>query len=228
MNLVLDIETLPTNNAGVIADIRANIRPPATYKKPESIAEWLKTEGDAAAEQEIRKTGLDGAWGRVCVIGWAIDDQPATAIYSEENEPLLLGTINKIFDDVPKADWFTTNIIGHNVLDFDLRFLVQRFVVNGIKPHMLIARAAQAKSWEADKVFDTMVQWAGTKNRISLERLCKALSIPTPKTDITGATVYDAVMAGRIADVAEYCKRDVEATRSVYERMKFISYREAA
>lgn len=228
MNIVIDIETLPTMREDVIADIRANVKPPATYKKPESIAEWIKTEGEAAAEQEVRRTALDGAYGRVCVIGWAVDDQPAAAIYSEENEPMLLQALNNAFERIPPTEYFTTTIIGHNVAEFDLRFLVQRFIVNGIQPHMLIGRAAQAKPWEGDKVFDTMVQWAGTKNRVSLDKLCKALSIPTPKADITGATVYDAVMSGRIAEVAEYCKRDVEATRLVYERMKFLPQREAA
>lgn len=228
MEIVIDIETLPCNREDLIAEIRANVKPPATYKKAESIAEWYRTEGDAAAEQELRKTSLNGAYGRICVVGWAIDDKPAVALYSEENESMLLRELNKQFEDIPKSDWFTTTIIGHNASAFDLRFLVQRFIVNGVAPHMLIARAAQAKPWEADKVFDTMVQWAGPKGTISLDKLCKALSIPTPKTDITGATVYDAVLAGRIAEVAEYCKRDVEATRAVYQRMKFLPYREAA
>lgn len=223
MQIVIDIETLPTMREDVLADIKANIKPPATYKKPESIAEWIKNEGDAAIEQEIRKTALDGAYGRICVVGWAVDDQPAKALYSEENEPMLLTALNETLSQIPASELFTSQIIGHNVSDFDLRFLVQRFIVNRIKPHTLISRAAEAKPWEADKVFDTMVQWAGVKNRVSLDKLCKALSIPSPKTDITGATVYDAVLAGRIAEVAEYCKRDVEATRLAYQRMKFLT-----
>lgn len=220
-NIFLDIETLPTDREDIIAEIKANIKPPATYKKPESIAEWIKNEGETAAEQEIRKTALDGAFGRVCVIGIAFDDQPAMAIDSVNQESKLLAGLNSILTGVRAAEHFSTTVIGHNVSNFDLRFLVQRYIVNGIRPHPLLFKAAQAKPWESDKVYDTMVQWAGVKGSVSLDKLCKALGIPTPKTDITGATVYDAVKAGRIAEVAEYCKRDVEATRLVYERMKF-------
>jgi len=231
MNIFLDIETLPTNREDVIADITANVKPPATYKKPESIAEWIKTEGEAAAEQEVRKTSLDGAYGRVCVIGWALDDSGAKAVYSVDDEYSLLNSLNGALASIRASEHFAMTVVGHNVSAFDLRFLVQRFIVNGLKPNPILMRAAQAKPWESDKVYDTMVQWAGTGNRVSLDKLCKALSIPTPKTDITGATVYDAVLSGRIEEVAEYCKRDVEATRQVYERMKFINteqMREAA
>jgi len=113
-------------------------------------------------------------------------------------------------------------VVGHNVCGFDLRFLMQRHIVNGIRPHPIIRAAFQAKPWDVT-VFDTMVQWggAGAKQGGSLDKLCKALRIPSPKGDITGATVWDAVKAGRIVEVAEYCKRDVEAARAVHRRLTF-------
>jgi predicted PolB exonuclease-like 3'-5' exonuclease len=107
------------------------------------------------------------------------------------------------------------------VAGFDLRYMVQRSIVNNVRPHRIIAAAAQAKPWESDKVFDTMVQWAGIGNRIALDKLCRALSVPTPKTGITGAQVWDEVKAGRIRDVAAYCKKDVIATREVHRRLTF-------
>jgi hypothetical protein len=108
--------------------------------------------------------------------------------------------------------------------------LAQRHIVNGIRPHIVIGRAAQAKPWEGDKVFDTMVQWTGSASvRISLDKLCKALSIPTPKDGgITGATVWDAVQEGRIAEVAAYCAGDVLATREAWRRMTYQDQRMAA
>ncbi len=112
-------------------------------------------------------------------------------------------------------------MVGHNVASFDLRFLVQRYIINGIRPHPVIARAAQAKPWESDKVFDTMVQWAGAGNRISLDKLCLGLGIPSPKGDLDGSKVWEWVQAGRIAEVADYCGRDVEAVQAVYQRMTF-------
>lgn len=234
MRIYIDIETIPAQRADVMEEIKATIKPPATYKKPESIAEWLRTEGPAAAEEAYRKTGLDGAYGQVCVIGIALnDDAPVTIFEHDWQDPgaerrILEAMYCQLLDWIEPGDLLATCVIGHNVSAFDLRFLVQRSIVNGIRPHAAIARAAQAKPWEGDKVFDTMVQWTGSANvRVSLDKLCKALSIQTPKGDITGATVWDAVQAGRITEVAAYCARDVSATREVHRRMTFQSAKAA-
>ena len=251
MKLFLDIETVPAQRPDVLAEITeakqaeldaalAAIKPPGNYKKQETIDEWMANEApkiaaglrasfDSDVDDAYRKTGLDGAFGQICVIGYALNDTAPDALVvnglDAAAERELLEHFGCLLTDVIEpSDSFTTQVIGHNVTGFDLRFLAQRSIVHGVRPHLVIARAAQAKPWEQDKVFDTMVQWggAGAKPGGSLDKICKALSIPTPKDgDITGATVWDAVKAGRLAEVAEYCKRDVEATRQVYRRMTF-------
>lgn len=221
MNLYLDIETLPTDREDVREYIASSVTHPGNISKAETIAKWNEESRPAAVEEAVSKTGLDGSFGRVCVIGWALDGDGVTTTYGEDNEADLLQTFAAQMDHIPLTDHYTTCVVGHNVSSFDLRFLTQRFIVHGIKPPLLIQRAAQAKPWEADKVFDTMVQWAGVGNRISLEKLCLALSIPTSKGDITGATVAAAVAAGRIEAVARYCEGDVEATRAAHRRMTF-------
>lgn len=243
MNITLDIETIPAQRPDVIAEIReakeselqaaiAAVKPPATYKKPESIEDWMKNEAPtvisklkSAVEEEIdsayRKTGLDGAYGQVCVIGFALDDDEPSAFFSSDDERSVLQSFNMAMGRINQSQFVT--VIGHNVSAFDLRFLTQRYIVNGIRPNSIIGRAAQAKPWESDKVFDTMVQWAGIGNRVKLDKLCKALGIETPKGDINGANVWDYVKAGHIAQVADYCVKDVIATREVFQRMSFNS-----
>lgn len=221
MNLYLDIETLPTDREDVREYIAASVTHPGNISKAETIAKWNEESRPAAVEEAVSKTGLDGSFGRVCVIGWAFEDAGVTTALSPDNEAYVLNAFAGAMSAVPLTEHYTTCVVGHNVSSFDLRFLTQRFIVHGIKPPLLIQRAAQAKPWEADKVFDTMVQWAGVGNRISLEKLCLALSIPTSKGDITGATVAAAVAAGRIEAVARYCEGDVEATRAAHRRMTF-------
>jgi hypothetical protein len=221
MNLYLDIETLPTDRADVREYIAASVTHPGNISKAETIAKWNEESRPAAVEEAVAKTGLDGSFGRVCVIGWALGDSGVTAIHSADDEPLILQEFAHWLDGIPLTEQYTTCVIGHNVSVFDLRFLTQRFIVNGVKPPLVIQRAAQAKPWEAEKVFDTMVQWAGVGNRISLEKLCLALSIPTPKTDLDGSKVAAYVAAGRIEEVAAYCVGDVEATRAAHRRMTF-------
>lgn len=249
--LTLDIETIPAQRPDVLAEIYADkqaeladaieaIRPPGNIKKPESISAWMTDEAPAkaqalrdAVESDIdaayRKTGLDGAFGQICVIGFALDDAAPRTVWAPEwcrdgiERELLEDFYCALTDLIPMNQERSVCVIGHNVVNFDLRFLVQRSIVNGVQPHRVIAGAAQAKPWEAEKVFDTMVQWAGTGKTIKLDRLCKALSIPTPKDGIDGSKVWDFVKAGRIAEVAAYCRRDVEATRLVHRRLTFQS-----
>jgi hypothetical protein len=171
-------------------------------------------------DEAVAKTGLDGSFGRICVIGWAVDDEKPQTVYDATNEGAVLEDFAARLW-VPPSDRHTTCIIGHNVSGFDLRFLTQRFIVNGIKPPMVIARAAQAKPWESEKVFDSMVQWAGVGGRVSLDKLCLALSIPSPKGDLDGSKVAAYVAAGRIEEVAAYCRKDVEAARAIWRRMTF-------
>lgn len=221
MNLYLDIETLPTDRADVRDFIASTVTHPGNISKAETIAKWNEENRPAAIDEAVAKTGLDGSFGRVCVIGWAFDDHDVSTIWNDKREDRVLSDFALSLSAIPLTEQYQTTVIGHNVSAFDLRFLIQRFIVNGIKPPLVIQRAAQAKPWEADKVFDTMIQWAGVGNRISLEKLCLALSIPTPKSDITGAIVAAAVAAGRIAEVAAYCEGDVEAARAVHRRMTF-------
>jgi 3'-5' exonuclease len=248
-NLYLDIETIPTQRPDVLEEIRegciseleqsiAAVKPPSNYGADAASKWWmekgnpqitaLQAANEAAVEEKYRKTGLDGAFGQVCAIGIAYnDDAPKVVFIQEWKHPdaefLLLSDFCNLLHEIiaPRLDLQTT-VIGHNVASFDLRFLVQRSIVLGIRPHTVIARAAQAKPWETEKVFDTMVQWAGVGKTISLDKLCHALGLPR-KGGITGADVWPMVQAGKIQEVADYCAQDVIKTRLAHKRMTFQS-----
>lgn len=248
--LYIDIETIPAQRPDVLEEIRAGkqaeldaslaaIAPPGNYKKQETIDEWMANEApkiaaklrgafEAEVDESYRKTSFDGAFGQVCVIGYAVgDDEPvflkADDLSAASEVALLEAFSCALTDLIPANEVLSTTVVGHNVSAFDLRFLVQRHIINNVRPHMIIARAAQAKPWEQEKVFDTMIQWggAGAKAGGSLDKLCKALSIPSPKGAIDGSKVWDFVKAGEIGQVAEYCAKDVAATRAVHRRMTF-------
>ena len=218
-HITLDIETIPCQRQDVRDYIATTVKPPATFKKAESIAEWYREQGPAAIEAEVNQTSLSGTFGQVVCVGIAFGDDAPYSL-SGLNECDVLDALNSAMDLVPQKDWYSTCIVGHNVSAFDLRFLVQRYMVNGIKPHQIIARAAQAKPWETDKVYDTMIQFAGAGQRISLDKLCLALSLER-KGDISGADVWPMVQAGRLAEVAAYCEHDVKITRDVFCCMTF-------
>lgn len=243
-SVYLDIETLPTARTDVRDYIEESMRDelqqaldavcaPANYKDADKITEYcttkraqLKAEFTSKVADKIKATGLDGTFGRVCVIGWIADDMECVHYSADDERQVLKDFAKAIHGVIPANDAFTTAVIGHNV-QWDVRFLMQRYIVNGIRPPMVITRAAQAKPWEGEKLWDSMVQWAGVGGKISLDRLCMALSIPSPKGECDGSKVADFVAAGRIADVSAYCMGDVRAVREVHRRMTFAPEREA-
>jgi len=214
MIITFDIETIPTEDASVIAEIAKSIKPPATMKKAETIAEWVEMEKQKAIDEAISKTSFDGGYGSICCIGWAIDDgEPFASIGKEED------ILSQFFTDLdesysPRDDMV---FVGHNVSSFDLRFLYQRAVVLGIKPPFFMP--FNAKSWDKS-IYDTMTAWAGFGNRVSLDKLCKIFGFEY-ESEIDGSMVYEYYKAGRIEEIAKYCKEDVINTRKVYNKLTF-------
>jgi 3'-5' exonuclease len=221
MLITLDIETCPSQSPELRADFLANVKAPAQYKKPESIAEWMKENAEAEAEQAWRKTSFDGAYGHVCVIGLALDGNDPVALYNDNWHANEASVLRRAFDWIDGACSNQPNerpiFIGHNLVEFDLRFLFQRAVVLGVKPSRHIPFAA--KPWD-DAVFDTMTRWSGVKDRVKLDKLAKVCGLDG-KGDIDGSMVWDYVRDGRIAEIAEYCRHDVALARAIYKRMTF-------
>lgn len=51
--------------------------------------------------------------------------------------------------------------------------------------------------------------------------MSKALDIPSPKENLDGSKVYPYYRAGKLDEICDYCKRDVESVRQVYRRLTF-------
>lgn len=222
--IYIDIETIPDQREGAMDRVSEGVAPPANYKKQETIDKWWEEQGNAAKEEAYRKTALEGTYGQVACIGVAINDGPVvtfTQVLDGSEADVLRETLRFIKQKVgwehtgshPYLTW-----VGHNLVNFDVRYLWQRCVVNGVKPPLPLP--IDAKPWDKG-IFDTMTGWAGARGYVKLATLCDALGIPVKQGDIEGANVWDAWQAGRYQGVAEYCASDVEATRAVYKRLTF-------
>lgn len=227
--ITLDIETIGTSDPAVISEIAAGITPPGNISKAETIAVWEKEKKPALIEEAVRKTSFDGSTGRIICIGIAVnDDDPAAECGPTEGGILQIAfkaiqhaatTHFKFAGD--KRDDKGITFVGHNISGFDLRFLWQRAVINGIKPPACLLNAMQAKPWDKC-IADTMLMWNPEREkRISLDKLCRALGVPTSKGDMDGSKVWQAFKDGRLNDIADYCKMDVDATRTCYRKLIF-------
>jgi predicted PolB exonuclease-like 3'-5' exonuclease len=160
----------------------------------------------------------------VC-IGYAIEDGPVESFYMDRmwlsgdgegwraDEAALL---SKFWEIVANAR--PVRFVGHNVLDFDLRHIVQRSVVHNIRQYGNISFVR----FRNDPIFDTMQEWCKWRGGVKLAELALALGLPSPKTDMDGSGVAKAYAECKFEQISEYCKRDVETTRQVYKRIQGI------
>jgi hypothetical protein len=242
-------------NSEIEAEIAA-IKPPSNLKDPEKIVRWeaeerpkkvkklrdeqhtLDHNARQKADDAWRKTSFDGALGHLAVLGFAVNDAPPALLWTPDYlddvtkaEVMMLTQFFRAIDKLCTAGSLQRlpTFIGHNVLDFDLRFLYQRAVILGIEPSRFVP--FHAKPWD-ECIFDTQTRWTGGRSMVPLDKLCKVLGIATKGTEIGeeigGEKVWDFIRDGRIEDVATYCGGDINRAREVWKRMTFWKSAEAA
>ena len=204
--VTIDIETLP------IEETAFSQIPDTLYKSEERL-----------------KTALSGDFGRILCIGFSDEKtgvRPTAGVlgWNEQterftlDEPQMLSDFwNLMRDFNPSRD----RIVGHNIFDFDLRFIIKRSRRYGIKPSVDLSFAR----YRSQPIYDLMCEWEcwtfGAK--ISLNRLAQIFSLPTSKTGgINGSKVFELFELNRHREIHDYCLRDVKLTRAIYRRMAFV------
>ena len=133
--------------------------------------------------------------------------------YEEDEKEALQDFLNFMKDFDPECD----ELVGHNILGFDLPFIFQRCLA-----HSLTARPfVNLSDYNVRGVFDTMHRWwLGARRFVSLDDIAWALGIESSKTsDVEGSKVFDLYQAGKLDLIREYNLNDVRVTRKIYERM---------
>lgn len=223
-HIYFDIETAPSTDPRVRELLALDITPPGNMSKPETIRQWEIDKKPDLVEEAVKKTALDGALGSLAVLGVAFGDEDPEAFWKPGTNPaaherdILVAFYDRLDNEVSRNYRKPPIWVGHNIAEFDLRFLFQRSVVLGIKPPSCIP--FHAKPWD-DEVFDTMGRWAGARNTVKMDKLARALGLPG-KEGLDGSKVADYIAAGRIAEVADYCANvDVRQVRDIHRRMTF-------
>ena len=191
--IYLDIETVPTDRA-----LEENGLLDAQIKLEEP--------------ELIKKLSLSAATAKIICVCYAIEPSLTNSIEVLQGEETEL--IRNFWKLVADCHLF----VGHNILDFDLRFIYQRSVIHQIKP----SRELPFGRFRNAPIYDTMHEWSKWgREHVSLDALSKALGIPSPKENLDGSKVYPYYRAGKLPEIVEYCKRDVDSVRQVYRRLTF-------
>lgn len=233
MQLFIDVETVPSQAADALAEVRATLKPPGTLKKAESIAAWWANDAEAAAEEAHRKQALDGGTrGEIISIACCNEDgETWVRCRAEgESEAELLAQFFAQVEGWTQAEAERMTLghpdawpiddhycVAHNA-SFDLGFLWRRAIVHRVP----VPRWLPGPSARAGKDYGcTMLAWAGWGNRVSLDTLCRALGVTSPKDDgMDGSQVYALWLSGEAAAIERYNLRDAQATAEVWHRLQ--------
>ena len=131
----------------------------------------------------------------------------------EDEKKALEDFLNFMKDFDPDCD----ELIGHNIIGFDLPFIFQRCLANSLQARPFV----NLSDYTPRGVFDTMHRWwLGAKRFVSLDDVAWALGIESSKTsEVEGSKVFDLYQTGKLDLIREYNLNDVRVTRKIYERM---------
>ncbi len=209
--LFLDIETIP---GGEMAKryFEAHLDSPKGALTFSELKKWEEEEKPKKIMDLHDKTSLSGDFGQIVCIA---------CIKERDNnleKRIFRGDERKILKDFWDYSRDIDLFVGHNILDFDLKFILKRSIIHSIRPSVRLNFAR----YRRDQIFDTMWEWENWSGRISLDKLAYILSLPSSKTEMDGSQVSQYYKEGKIDEICEYCMRDTELVRKIYRKLNYI------
>lgn len=186
-------------------------------------------DAEAEADRVYALGSLSATSGRIVSIAVHVAPLPEFAVEGHASSEHAFGideegrdqgevvALEQFFVLLENFDREVDEIVGHNVLDFDLPFIYQRALVNELR----VPRLVNLAEYSVRGVYDTQrAWWLGQRKSVSLDEIAWALGLASSKTkDIEGSTVYELFHSGRLADIREYNLKDIRLTRKIYERL---------
>lgn len=204
-----------------IETVRNPITPPLDilrWQFRDRDTDQLATESEAE-EAFLRKGALFPELGKiVCIsIGMFKNGTFFVKSYYGDDEAKIISEFVKVVGGDRKI------LIAFNGKGFDLPYLRKRAMICGVGYlSKLQGNDSGCKPWELDgTLIDPIEHWKGSNfMNTSLELLCYALNIPTPKGTIRGNEVSDTYFSGGIETIVKYCEGDVIAVANIIRRWR--------
>ena len=212
MNIFLDIETIPF---GDLVD-PMTMTPPGNISKPETIAAWYKDKAIDIAAEKYRGRALDSMQGEILCIGYATEDDTVRCISAAGGEGPILMAFEATLTSLCKSYGESATFVGWNIVAFDIPFIWRK----AIKYGLIGLRNAFNRDRYKGNHLDLMLAWgADWKDFRKLDDVAQFLGLPGKLGGLTGATIYDAYLEGRMDEITAYCKNDVETVRAIYRKI---------
>jgi DNA polymerase elongation subunit (family B) len=214
--LVFDIETVPA------AEVR---------KLPPTIARALATSAERSDSDESKVMSLSPLFGKVVSVAIGDGESPPG---EEEITALVVPPVGREEDEYP--DWIRPMseaqllscfwhlastaelIVTYNGRGFDVPFMVMRSLIHGVPPKVDLISNRFSLRPHLD-LYDVLQPRRGLGPG-SLDVMCWALGITSPKDVMDGSMVAPAYGRGEIETIATYNVGDVRATSALYQHVR--------
>lgn len=203
--IIFDIETIPDQN------LPENLKPEFDKGRlvdPEKIAK-AKTEFDDGL---IKKLSVNPM---TCQVVSLQIKQPSENAFDTDTH--FLETLNDE-SAMLKQFWYAVmqaeQIIGHNIIGFDLPVIFMRSMVLGIMP----TRKLKLQKYRSSPIFDTMLLLGNWSQFISMDDALTRFGLEGKSGH--GSQVFQMWLDGQHESIHNYCRDDVNATERLYNVMR--------
>lgn len=215
--LVFDIETVPGT------DLR---------RVPPTIAKAVASHSERMDYDEGKVMSLSPFFGKVVslAVGEGDEDPAQQRVtvfvvpdpsHGETTYPDFVRPVSE--PDLLRAFWALADhaetVVTYNGRGFDVPFLVARSLIHGIPARVDL----QSDPWSLRPHLDlykVLTQGSRGLGPTSLDVVCWALGLTSPKEEMDGSMVATAYATGDLATIATYNAGDVRATTAVYHRVR--------
>ena len=205
--IVFDIETVGLDNA---QDFLEPVRAAGNLKDPEKI----KVDIEQRTIERNKRLALDWNVGRIVAIGWCCDGShiETRVCPNEKDESLAIGEFWRISRG--------RTLVGFNVKQFDLRFLIQRSRYLGI-PYPRVDMSKYSSRGVIDLYLELTFsdgKYDEGAMRRTLKSFAKRFGIPV-EDEVSGSDIAALVEAGDWDKVISHVTSDVKLTAALAERI---------
>lgn len=168
---------------------------------------------------------------KVVVIAVANPETRQGRVWYESTQRQESRSRDGLFDEVgcPEKEmlegfWTTVSrfdrLVSFNGRSFDGPFLSVRSALHGVAPSRNLSGYRYSVADHVD-LLEVLSFQGAAGTRPSLHAACTAFGIPSPKSaEMHGYAVPKAYRDGRLSEILEYCRRDVEATAELFRRVE--------
>lgn len=166
-------------------------------------------------EDRVKTLSVNPLYCRICALGVIAGDAipRAMLIEDDEEERKALAEFWRLFQ-------VHRQVVGYNVLAFDLRVILVRSIILGVP----VPRIVDRRKFGSRDVLDLMIELFPDGRPMGMKAAAKCLGIRVADDHGNGSQVYQLYKAGDWAAIEKYLFGDLRITEELYQKLSGVFF----